>query len=115
VTCTLYGVESKPLEITFLPGPATGTVPLVARVNARDGLVSLDAGPMLGPLQQFVPDATLVRFRVAREGSQPIDLTSDSYRGRAHVELRLADLASGTYTAEVQVGSGRGYATFKIP
>lgn len=115
VTCTLYGVESRPLAITFLPGPATGAVPLAARVNARDGLVALDAGPMLGPLQQFVPDATLVRFRIARAGHAPLDLASESYRGRAHVELRLADLASGTYTAEVQVGAGRGYASFKVP
>lgn len=114
VRATLYGVESRPLAITFTPGPAARDFPATAQVNARDGMITIAAGPMLGELGQFIPDGTLVLFHVTGPGGLKQTVEGMSEDGRASIELRLADMPPGAYTAEVVVGSGIGRATFEI-
>ncbi len=65
VWATTYGVESLPATITFTAGPAVGTFPLAADLHTPSGDLTLTAGPVLGPLSQYVPDGTSVRFEVA--------------------------------------------------
>jgi len=115
VRATLYGVESDPLSITFTPGPAVGVFPTAAYVNGRDGIVALEVGPLLGPLGQFVPEGVPVHFVVT--GPDHVVRTADGVaaQGYARAELRLADLPSGPYTVEAQLGTGRGQTTFVAP
>lgn len=112
---TLFGVESRPLTLTFAPGPAVGTFPVAVQVNARDGLVAIDAGPLLGPIGQFVPDGTPVRFRITGPDGAAREVEALAEQGRAGVELRLAELSTGRYTVEASAGSGRGAAAFEAP
>lgn len=115
VRATLYGVESRPLTIAFAPGPAVGSFPVVAQVNARDGVVTVAAGPLLGPLDQFVPDGTLVRFRIVGPDGAARQVDGLAEQGRARIELRQAQLDAGAYTVEATAGSGRGTTTFVAP
>jgi hypothetical protein len=114
VRATLYGVESRPLSLTFAPGPAVGLFEVEAQVNARDGFVSLQTGPLLGALGQFVPDGTPVRFRLVGPGGAARTADAEAEKGRAAAELRLAELAPGAYRVEVTVGSGSGTTTFTV-
>ncbi len=114
VRATLYGVESQPLALTFAPGPAVGVFALQAQVNARDGAVSLEAGPLLSALGQFVPDGTLVQFRLSGPDGSAQQASSSVLNGHARAELRLRDLQPGSYTAEAQAGSGHGSASFTV-
>ena len=115
VRATLYGVESRPLTIRFAAGPAVGTIAVKAQVNARDGFVTLSAGPLLGALNQFVPDGTPVEFTLAGPGGARQQLTALSETGRASIDLRLSDLPSGSYSVQVSAGAGQGRAQFVAP
>lgn len=115
VRATVYDIESAPLRVAFTPGPAVGTFPLTARTEAANGAVVLEAGPILGPLQQFVPDGTPVLFAVTDSAQQQQWLQAVAEAGRATIELRLAQLQPGSYTAEALAGSGRGTTTFSVP
>lgn len=112
---TVYGVESEPLELVFTPGPAIGVFPLHVSVDAEEKSVRLDAGPMLGALEQYVPDGTRVLFHLIQADGQSLWLTSVADDGHAYAELRVAELSPGTYTAEAFAGSGKGSAAFSIP
>jgi hypothetical protein len=115
VRATVYDVASAPLYVAFTPGPSVGTFPLTANLDPTNGAVMLEAGPILGPLQQYVPDGTPVLFAVTNPAGQQQWLQAIAESGRAGVELRLVDLKPGTYTAEALAGSGRGSTTFDLP
>ncbi len=70
---------------------------------------------MLGPLAQYIPDGTQVRFEITDPGGQTRILTDQSDAGYAEVELRLATLLPGSYSVVASVGSGSGSAQFSIP
>jgi hypothetical protein len=113
VWATSYGLESRRLQVTFTPGPAVGSFPLRVKVSGVEAII-LDAGPILGPLGQHIPDGTLVRFSLTDEAGQQHWLTALSQQGRAVVEVRLASLALGRYRIEALVGTGRATAGFTL-
>ena len=115
VRATLYGVDSRPLTLSFAAGPAVGTIVVKAQVNARDGFVALSAGPLLAALDQFVPDGTPVEFVLTGPGGAQQQLTALSETGRANIELRLSELPSGSYTVQVSAGAGQGQTEFVSP
>jgi hypothetical protein len=115
VRATVYDAESAPLQVAFTSGPAVGAFPLTARTDTTSGAVILEAGPILGPLQQYVPDGTPVLFTVTDDAGQQQWLQAIAETGRASVELRLVDLKPGTYTVEALAGSGRGSTSFNRP
>lgn len=115
IRATIYGIESAPLQVAFTPGPAIGVFPLAARVDSAGGAVVLEAGPLLGPLDQFIPDGTPVLFRVVDATGRLTWASAQSDGGRAKAELRLALLAPGDYDIEALAGSGRGQARLSIP
>lgn len=115
VRAAVYDVESAPLQVAFTPGPAVGTFPLTARTDATSGAVTLEAGPILGPLQQYIPDGTPVLFTVMDDAGQQQWLQAIAESGRASVELRLVDVQPGSYTVEALAGSGRGSTSFNRP
>ncbi len=114
VRALVYNVESESLDITFTAGPAVGTFPVVATVDAENGAVRVTAGPLLAQLGQYVPDGTPVRFSVVGGGGQKQELAGVSKDGYSTVELRLAMLPRDTYTITASTGSGQGSTTFTI-
>lgn len=115
VRATVYDVAGAPLQVAFTPGPAVGTFPLAARTDASTGAVMLEAGPILGALQQYVPDGTPVLFSVTDAAGKRQWLQAIAESGRASVELRLVDMPPGTYAVEALAGSGRGSTSFNRP
>jgi hypothetical protein len=115
VRAEVYNAESHPLQMTFSDGPAVNTFLVNAHVNVADQTIELVAGPMLGSLQQFIPDGTPVQFLLTdAEGRQTlIDAVADS--GYARAVAWPALLQPGTYTVEVTVGTGHGKTAFQVP
>jgi hypothetical protein len=111
----LYGVASQPAQIEFTPGPAVGHVPITITKDGAAGALWLAAGPLLGEMEQYVPDGTRVRFVVRGPDDAEQVVTAVSDAGHAQAELRLAELAAGSYSVLVQVGAGSGEAAFSIP
>ena len=111
----VYDAESRPLDLTFGDGPAVSSFPVEARIDAAGQAIKLRAGPMLGALQQFIPDGTAVEFWLTDASGQRMRLETVSDGGYAQAIMRLAFLPLGTYTAEANVGSGHGQVTFQVP
>ena len=115
VWATLYGVESPHLQIGFTPGPAVGTFPLAASIDAQNQSIILQAGPLLGALGQYVPDGTVVLFRLTDQTGQYEWLSGVASDGHAQAELRLSSLVAGNYPIEAWAGSGHGITQLSIP
>ena len=115
VWATLYGVESPHIQIGFTPGPAVGSFPMTASINAQNQSIILQAGPLLGPLGQFVPDGTVVLFRLKDQTGQFQWLSAVASDGHAQAELRLSSLVAGNYPIEAWAGSGHGITQLSIP
>ncbi|MBP7960999.1 MAG: SH3 domain-containing protein [Caldilineaceae bacterium] len=114
VWATTYGVESLPATVTFTAGPAVGTFPLTADLHTPSGDLTLTAGPVLGPLSQYVPDGTSVRFEVADSLGLVQTVSGITDAGYAMVAVRLVGLQSGDYTVTAQAGSGQGQLRFYL-
>jgi len=89
--------------------------PIVSRVDAPKQSIELTAGPMLGSLQQFIPDGTPVQFVLTDSAGRQTRIDAVSERGYAWAVARLAFLQIGSYTAEVTVGTGYGKTVFQVP
>ena len=115
VHAEVYDAESRPLTITFGAGPAVNTFPVEARIDAVGQAITLKAGPLLGALQQFIPDGTAVEFWLTDATGQRMRITAVADGGYAQATVRLAFLPLGTYTAEVNAGTGHGRLRFQVP
>ena len=115
VWATIYGVESPHLQIGFTPGPSVGTFPVNATIDASNRAIILQAGPILGPLGQYIPDGSTVLFRLKDQTGQYQWLSGISKDGHARVELRLAALIAGDYPIDAWAGSGHGSSQLTIP
>jgi hypothetical protein len=115
VVATVFDVASLPLQVAFTAGPAVGTFPLVAQTASDEDSLLLVGGPMLGPLEQYIPDGTPVLFQVQGEVGYMRWIESIAEAGYASARLRLVDLAPGTYRAWVFAGSGKGETEFSVP
>lgn len=110
---TLYGVESRPLQVAFTPGSADNTFPVDVRADAANQAIVITAGPLLGPLNQYVPDGTPVLFKLTGERDY-VWRTAMATAGHTKVELRMAELVAGNYTVDVLGGSSMGSAKFHL-
>jgi hypothetical protein len=115
VKATVYGAESEQLTVAFTPGPAVGNIPLEVKKDTPNRVVTLSAGPLLGGLEQFVPDGTPVMFRVTDTTGQRQWFNSVANNGRASVEIRLEGLQLGNYVVDVMAGTGQGTVKFSLP
>ncbi len=112
VQADLAGVLSEPLSLTFVAGPAVSNFPV--KVDRLPDSLTITAGPLVGPLGQFVPDGTPVRFSLTGPG-EPQRHTAPAEFGLATLTLRRAALSPGSYIVTVRAGTGRGHASFKGP
>ncbi len=115
VRAVIENVTSESLVVTFTPGPAINTFPVTADVDVTTGGLLLTAGPLLGQLEQYVPDGTPVRLSVIPANGERQEYTAITAKGHATLELRLAQLTRGSYTVEATAGAGRGSTEFTIP
>jgi hypothetical protein len=131
LTAVAFGVTSHPLALPVTPN--ADTIPLSLTLDAATGLLHLSAGPLLGRLGQFVPDGTVIRFRLlAADGTplpwlspQPADPQAPLQHrmhvegvadgGHAHVTLHTGSLAAGRYTIEATAGAASGLHPFVWP
>ncbi|MEI7556894.1 hypothetical protein [Candidatus Chlorohelix sp.] len=111
---TVLSIESSVLTFTLQPGPAVGVFPVSATKADSGKAVIIEAGPLLGAQQQFVPDGTPVIFTVSDKSGQKQTFNAISDQGRAKVEVRIAGMQQGNYLVEVKVGSGQGFTSFSL-
>lgn len=130
---TLDGVAELPIQASTLAGEATVYAVAAATVSdpltlqfvrdrvrvpvevALDGdVLTVVAGPILGELDEFLPDGTAARLVIA--DAQGEALTQDAVidDGFVSAEFRTASLAAGDYTLFVFVGEATGEVTFKL-
>ncbi len=101
IQATVYHQSSTPLGYNFTPDVTTFPVDL-ALGEAENLLVN--AGPILGELQQFVPDGTSGELRITRNGEVIFVGETEVNAGYANFDIRLSKLDYGQFTATVDVG-----------
>ncbi|MCA9985763.1 MAG: hypothetical protein KDE59_15765, partial [Anaerolineales bacterium] len=115
VAGSVFGVASEPLTLAFTPGPAVGFIPVALRLNPATGSLTITAGPVLGQLNQYVPDGTRVEFRFTGPDGVPFTELAQVDAGYAELVLRLAELVPGTYELVLVAGAGYGGIRFEVP
>lgn len=113
VRAWIEGISSNVLQIDFTPGPAVQRIPVVTQRTAAGVVVR--AGPLVGQLDQFIPDGTEVTFRVTAPDATVITTVAPADYGYAELLLRTLTLQPGRYQVAVAAGTGSGAATFTIP
>jgi len=113
VRAWIEGVSSNALRLTFTPGPAVQAIPLVTQLTTA-GLV-VRAGPLVGQLDQFVPDGTEVTFTLTAPDQTVTTVAVPADYGYAELLVRALTLQPGTYQIEVAAGTGTGRTTFLVP
>ena len=106
------GVVSEVLTLRFTPGPAVRPFPVA--ISQTGGTLFLSAGPLLGPIGQFIPDGTAVRFTLTDPDSVPQDIPAVAEYGYARISLGLGEMAGGEYRVEAAVGTGQGWNGFWV-
>ncbi len=110
VRAWIDGVSSNLLQLDFTPGPAVQPIKVVTQMTS-EGVV-ITAGPLVGQLDQFIPDGAAVTFIVtapdgtARQAMAPADY------GYAQIMVRALTLQPGIYQVKVTAGTGTGTASF---
>lgn len=114
IQATILGMQSNPLTIEFTPGPAIGRFPLDFELNNQDGAVYLTAGPIIGNLEQYVPDGTPVTFEITDEQNNTQTAIAYTDQGYATAELRRIQFTDGRYEIHASAGSGSGHIAVTI-
>jgi hypothetical protein len=112
VQAVLAGVTSEPLTLSFGAGPAVEAIS-VATTLTTDTL-EIKAGPLVGPLGQFIPDGTPVTFQLISGDELVQELVVPAYYGYATAVLRRAGLESTNYDIQVMAGTGRGQTRVEV-
>lgn len=113
VRAWIEGISSNVLQLDFTPGPAVQTIPVVTQLTAAGVVVR--AGPLVGQLDQFIPDGTEVTFRVTAPDATVFTSVAPADYGYAELLLRALTLQPGRYQVAVAAGTGGGATTFTIP
>ncbi len=101
IQATVYHESSTPLNFEFTP--QVTSFPTQFELGPSDNLL-VEAGPILGELQQFVPNGTLGVLRITRDGQSVFTGETEVDAGYAAFDVRLSKLGFGTFTATVDVG-----------
>ena len=104
---------SPPLRLDFGEGLALAAITVTVTINSED--VQLRAGPLLGLLNQYIPDGSEVTFTVQRSGGVAQRITVPSESGFATARVRRNGLIAGNYTVQVSVGAREGEQRFGLP
>ncbi|MFN8494571.1 MAG: hypothetical protein U0350_43620 [Caldilineaceae bacterium] len=113
VQAWLGGVSSTPLHLTFTPGPAV--LPIKMKVVLEPEQINITAGPLVGQLGQFIPDAAAVTFTFTTPDGQVTTYEALVDYGYATLTVRRATLLSGLYQVQASAGTGAGQTSFQLP
>lgn len=111
---SVFGVIGEPTTIEFTPGLLSNSLSVVSSVDEEEGVVRLTAGPLLGVLDQHIPDGISVPFLiVGPQRTLTVEGVSDG--GNAFVDVRLGDLEPGPYEVTVRLDGRSAATTFNLP
>lgn len=113
VQAWIAGVASAPLSLVFTPGPAVEPILVVTQPVATG--INLIAGPLVGPLGQFIPDGAAVTFAITAPDGNVQTVVAPADYGYARILLRQLTLLAGVYQVTVTAGTGQGTVSFSIP
>lgn len=112
VRAQIVDVLSEPLTLRFTPGPAVR--PISVTVELTGDFLVIRGGPLLGPIGQFIPDGTPVRFTITDPDGMPLEREAVAEFGYAQLALRRGELMLGEYRVEAAVGTGTGWNGFRV-
>ena len=104
---------SPPLRLDFDEGLALAPITVTVTIGSEE--VQLRAGPLLGLLNQDIPDGSEVTFTLQRSGAVAQRITVPSESGFATARVRRNGLIAGNYTVQVSVGAREGEQRFGLP
>lgn len=106
---------SQPITITYTPGPAVEAIPLQIESFDWQQELTLAAGPIIGPLGEFVADGTSVRFEIVNPNSRISRYEAIIFAGYSRLQLRTIDLEPGCYVFTAKIGEARGQIMQALP
>lgn len=104
---------SPPLRLDF--GEGLALTPITVTVTIGNEEIQLRAGPLLGLLNQYIPDGSEVTLTLQRSGGVAQRITAPSESGFATAVVRRNGLVAGHYTVQVSVGVRAGEQRFELP
>ncbi|KPL80494.1 hypothetical protein [Herpetosiphon geysericola] len=110
IQARIFRITSAPLVLDIPPDGATDF--LVQAVVATD-VISVTVGPIVGSLQQYVPDGTMALLQV--NGPIRLEQTTDVVAGYLQTTIRRSLLPSGRYLLTCWVGDRQSNQVFIIP
>jgi hypothetical protein len=110
---SVSGVSSQAVTLSLTAGIPAQPLTVRTRVNVGAGTVRIELGPVLGTLNQHVPDGTLVQFSIVN-GRLYQTVSGLTEGGYAQTTLRLEGLAPGAYTVIASVGGRTGTGRFAV-
>ncbi len=115
IEALILNTPSRPLTLTFEAG--IGVAPIAVRAIPSSDVLTLIAGPLLGPLGQYIPDGSAVSFTLRTVGNEQIAIQTmaPAAAGFATTVIRSRTLAAGRYTVHVTAGVGEGVITIELP
>jgi hypothetical protein len=114
VEALVLDTTSQPLTVDFSAG--IGVAPIAVRALATAEQLTLVAGPLLGPLGQYIPDGSEVRFtlKLADRTAPAIAVTVPAVAGFSTATIRASHLQPGQYAVHVAAGIGEGATTVDV-
>jgi hypothetical protein len=112
VAAVLAGVQSPAVTIEFLRPNRTQQLPVT--INATDGIFEIRVGPVLGDVQQYIPDGTPALLRVRALGQAEVRRTGETRFGYATFTFVEEELAPATYAVVASVAGSSGYGTLTV-
>jgi len=114
IEALVLNTMSQPLLLDFSAG--IGITAIAVRAIPTDDLLTLIAGPLLGPLEQYIPDGSDVSFTI--QSTEPsldvIEVIAPAAAGFATAVIRTSILPAGRYRVLVQAGIGTGEMMIEI-
>lgn len=110
IQARVFRITSAPLTIDVAPNGAADF--MLQAVVATD-VISITAGPIIGSLQQYVPDGTIALLQV--NGPTSFEQTTDVVAGYLQTTIRRSLLPSGRYLLTCWVGDRQSSQVLIIP
>lgn len=110
VSASVADMISPPLRLTF----STNDFELPLDFLLDNGTLTLTAGPVLGTLNQFLPDGLEAHFVILSDGQAALRQTGVLRDGYASARFRTSELNEGSHTLSVLVGDKSDSLTITI-
>lgn len=110
IQARIFRIISAPLVIDV---PSDGAADFMLQAVVATDVISITAGPIIGSLQQYVPDGTIALLQV--NGPTRVEHTTDVVAGYLQTTIRRSLLPSGRYLLTCWVGDRQSSQVLMIP